>query len=270
VPSNDATRSVLNALQLIEAIAARQPVGVSELSRILDMPKSSVQRGLQTLNTAGWIRPTGGDGLRTRWQVSHKALTVGVAGLAATNLSDAALDEIRALRDALGETVHLGVPEGHELVIIGKMDGTQPLRTFLTLGTRAPLHASATGRAVLARFDDSTVEKILAHGVARYTEETLVDTEAIWRELRQTRSRGYAINHGEWREGIAAVGAAVIDRNGSPIAAISVSMPTSRFVDMDEQATGNMVIAAAQRISHMAWLAPTTTAIQIGPPLTQD
>lgn len=270
MPSNDATRSVLNALQLIEAIAARQPVGVSELSRILDMPKSSVQRGLQTLNTAGWIRPTGGDGLRTRWQVSHKALTVGVAGLAATNLSDAALDEIRALRDALGETVHLGVPEGHELVIIGKMDGTQPLRTFLTLGTRAPLHASATGRAVLARFDDSTVEKILAHGVARYTEETLVDTEAIWRELRQTRSRGYAINHGEWREGIAAVGAAVIDRNGSPIAAISVSMPTSRFVDMDEQATGNMVIAAAQRISHMAWLAPTTTAIQIGPPLTQD
>ncbi|MDX6434302.1 MAG: IclR family transcriptional regulator, acetate operon repressor, partial [Streptosporangiaceae bacterium] len=54
-------QNVLNTLRVLEEVAARQPVGVAELARATDIPKSSVQRALRTLQTAGWIRPAGGN-----------------------------------------------------------------------------------------------------------------------------------------------------------------------------------------------------------------
>lgn len=68
-------QSVLNALRVLEEVAARQPVGVADLARALDLPKSSAQRALRTLDTAGWIRPAGGE--VTRWVLTTKALQVG-------------------------------------------------------------------------------------------------------------------------------------------------------------------------------------------------
>ena len=83
-------RSVLTALRILEEVAARQPVGVSDLSRALGLPKSSVQRGVRTLHEAAWLKPT--DTTPTRWQLSLKALTVGLAATAATGLQEIALE----------------------------------------------------------------------------------------------------------------------------------------------------------------------------------
>lgn len=68
-------QNVLNALRALEEVAERQPIGVAELARAMDLPKSSVQRALVTLHTAGWIRPA--SGTTTRWMVTTKALHVG-------------------------------------------------------------------------------------------------------------------------------------------------------------------------------------------------
>jgi IclR family transcriptional regulator, acetate operon repressor len=242
-------RSVLTALRLLETVAERQPVGVSDLSRALAMPKSSVQRSVQTLHEAGWLRPTGGE--PTRWQISYKALTVGLAGVAASGLQEIALQEMRPLRDATGETVHLAMPEGHELVVIGRLDGTQPLRTFLPIGIRAPLHAAASGRAMLAAMDDAEIEKILAVGIHQHTDRTKLEPAEIWEELARTRARGYAVNEGEWRAGIGAIGAVVRGRDHRPNAGISVSMPLARFDEIDVAAVGAHVVAIADRVGQL-------------------
>lgn len=173
------TRSVLTALRVMEEVAELQPVGVSDLSRALRLPKTSVQRAVKTLAEAGWLQTTGTE--PTRWQISYKALTVGLAGVTASGLEEVAHEEMRRIRDATKETVHLAVPEGNELVIVSRLDGTLPLRTFLQLGTRAPLAASASGRAMLAAMTDAEIDAILDRGIRRYTETTLVDRDEIGR-----------------------------------------------------------------------------------------
>jgi IclR family acetate operon transcriptional repressor len=103
-------RNVLNTLRVLEEVATRQPVGVGELARVLDMPKSSVQRALHTLNSAGWIRPATGE--ITRWAATTKALDVGRHASGGLGLRDAAMPVMEDLRRRTEETIHLTVPEG--------------------------------------------------------------------------------------------------------------------------------------------------------------
>lgn len=243
------TRSVLNALRVLEVIAAHQPVGVSELARAVDMPKSTTQRTVLTLHQARWLELVGGE--PTRWRLSYKALTVGLASTAATGLEEVALERMRPVRDELGETMHLAVPDGDDLIVIGRLDGTQPLRAFLQVGTRAPLQVAASGRAMLAAMTDAEVARVLDAGLRRYTDRTVVDRSSIASELDRTRDRGYAINEGEWRDGIAAVGAAVLARDGRPVAGISVSMPLSRFRELDVDHIAQLIMTAASETGQL-------------------
>jgi IclR family acetate operon transcriptional repressor len=223
---------------------------VSDLSRALDLPKTSVQRAVTTLAEAGWLRTTGSE--LTRWQVSYRALTVGLAGVTTSGLDEIAYEEMRRVRDATNETVHLGVPDGGELVIVSRLDGTLPIRTFLQLGTRAPLQSSAGGRAMLAAMTDEAIESILEQGTKRFTERTIVDRDEIWAEIKRTRERGYALNAGEWRQGIGAVGAAVLSREGTPQAGISMSMPLARWDEADLPQLAGLLMEAARRIGQLS------------------
>lgn len=238
---------VLNALRVMEEVASRHPVGVSTLSRALGMPKSSVQRYLLTLQHAGWV--TTADTETTKWQLSRKPLVVGLTGTPEADIRESAVRQMRILRDTTGETVHLSVPEGTHIVVIGRLDSTQVLRTSLPLGTRAALHASAMGRAMLAHMAPDEIERILASEHHRYTEHTLMDNDKILRELELTRQRGYAINVAGYREGIASIASAVFDDAGRPIAAISITMPNTRFEKADVPMLGQRVMAAAQLAS---------------------
>jgi DNA-binding IclR family transcriptional regulator len=240
-------RSVLSALRILEEVSRRQPIGVSELARSLALPKTSVHRSLHTLHLAGWVRPLGTE--TRRWGLTTKALTVGLAGSRETSLRELAVAEMGAIRDATGETVHLAVPDEDELVIIARMDGTHSLRTFLPLGARAPLHATASGRALLAAMPDDDVDAVLDRGLHRYTKRTLVDRGRVWREIKLARRRGYATNAGEWRTGIAAIGTSIAPLAGTPLAAFAISMPLSRYQAVERSRTAQLAVEAAVRVS---------------------
>src|SRR5258705_12836252 len=102
-----ALRNVLNTLRVLEEVASRQPIGVGELARVLDMPKSSVQRALVTLHTAGWIRPAAGE--VTRWVITTRALAVGGRARGDPGLGGAALPIMGDPRPDTEETIHLPV-----------------------------------------------------------------------------------------------------------------------------------------------------------------
>jgi IclR family transcriptional regulator, acetate operon repressor len=244
---NGGVRSVLNALRILEEVSRQQPIGVSELARVLELPKTSVDRSLRTLHLAGWVRTLGTE--TTRWGLTTKALTVGLAGSRETSLRELAVAEMDKIRDATGETVHLVVPEEDELVVIARLDGTRSLRTFLPLGARAPLHATASGRAMLASMHDDDVDAILDHGIHRYTKRTLLDRERVWREIKLVRRRGFGTNAAEWRTDIAAIGASIGTVGGSPLAAFAISMPLSRYQAANRSRIAKLVIEAADRVS---------------------
>lgn len=247
--SDGGVRSVLTALRILEEVSRRQPVGVSQLARDLDLPKTSVHRSLQTLHQAGWVRTV--DGETTRWGLTTKALTVGLASSRDTSLRDVAAAEMARIRDETGETVHLSVPDEGELVIIARLDGTHSLRTFLPLGARAPLHATASGRAMLAAMPDDDVDAVLDRGINRYTKRTIVDRERVWREIRLSRRRGYATNAGEWRAETGAIGAPIGSAPGRSLAALAVSMPYRRYQIADRAAIAALAVDAVRRVSEV-------------------
>ncbi|MEV2261727.1 IclR family transcriptional regulator [Streptomyces anulatus] len=240
-------QSVLNALRVLEEVAARQPVGVADLARAMESPKSTVQRALLTLHTAGWIRPAGGTS--TRWMVSTKALYVGRSATGELGLRDIAVPVMEELRRATDETVHLAVPEAGNIVLIERLETSKPVRIILPLGQNLPAHASANGKAVLAASSDEAVERHIADGLTRFTETSIVDPRLLRAALAEVRLRGYATNAGEWRSDVSAVAAAVLGDAGLPVASLSVNVPTSRMTEDSRAAFGAAVREAAKTVS---------------------
>ncbi|MFI1015169.1 IclR family transcriptional regulator [Streptomyces sp. NPDC020965] len=239
-------QNVLNALRALEEVAARQPIGVADLARAMDLPKSSVQRSLVTLHEAGWIRPTAQ--APTRWLVTTKALHVGRAATGELGLRDIAVPVMEELRRRTDETVHLAVPEAGKIVLIERLETSKAVRIILPLGQNLPPHASANGKAVLAASPAETVEHYLTEGLARFTDASITDPDLLRAELAEIRARGYATNSGEWRPDVSAVAAAVTPLGGSPVASISINVPTSRLTDESRSAYGIAVCEAARTV----------------------
>ncbi|MFI6044630.1 IclR family transcriptional regulator [Nocardia sp. NPDC051321] len=240
-------RNVLNTLRVLEEVAARQPIGVGELARALEMPKSSVQRALVTLDEAGWIRPASGE--VTRWVLTTKALAVGSRAGGDLGLRGVALPIMENLRRQTEETIHLTVPEDSKMVLIERLETDKPVRTNMALGHSLPMHASANGKAVLAHSNPEFVRQLLADELPRYTDTTVTDPEELRAELAVIRQRGFAVNRGEWRSDVGAVAAVVLGDNGKPVASLSVNVPFSRLTDETEPVFGAAVNAAANSLS---------------------
>lgn len=218
------TRSVVTAIQVLEAVAEGQPIGLSELSRSLNVPKATVYRSLVTLEELRWLSQA--DGL---WGLTIHAYAIASRGSRGTRIRDASIGPLNALQLATGETVHLAVPDGREMIVIERLDTAHALRAFLALGSQLPMHASSTGQAYLAAADDTAFEEYIAGTLEARTPATIVDPDALRRMRAETRARGYAINDQGLSAGITSLGAAVTDVGGHVAASISVSGPSSRM-----------------------------------------
>lgn len=240
--------SVLSTLQVLEVVAQRQPIGVSELARATGMAKSSVHRCLVTLREAGWLRITDPD--RVLWGVTSKPLEIGLTGPGEQSLRDVAHPYLQQLRDDTNETVHLVIRDSDSLVIIMREDSQQAVRTFVEVGTRAPMHATSCGLAVLAGLSDDEVDGLLGRRLESYTGSTPTSLTRIRAEVHRTRERGYSVNDESWwRPGVSAIGAAIVNSQGRPIGALAISVPSSRFDPDDVGGYGENAVKTAAAIS---------------------
>lgn len=240
------TGSVVSAFKVLETVARLQPVGLSELAREVDLPKSTTQRMLLTLAEIGWLRPSAET--TTRWGLTYRALSLSRSVDGRSGVRAVALPVMSDLQLATTETVHLTVPDGDSLVLLERLDTPHPLRAFLPLGERIPFHASATGLAFLAASADGEVDAYLAGELVARTSATLVDAASVRAAVADIRMRGWSINQGGLSTGITALGAAITDSSGRPVGAISVSGPSSRMVAERFDDLGARVADAAMRI----------------------
>jgi IclR family transcriptional regulator, acetate operon repressor len=239
--------SVKSVLRIIEAVATSPEIGVSDLSRQLQQPKTTVQRGLMTLHEAGWIRPTNEP--RRRWKITSKLFMLSRSAETEARLRRAALPIMQSLRDETQETTHLMVREERHLVLIERVDSPLALRTVRDLGSRSPLHTSANGKAYLAHLSAREQEDYLNGKLSALTENSKTDPDLIRKDLAQIRKLGYATNVGELDLHVHAVAAPVMNQEGRPIAALSISCPSSRLPVEKMPAFGEKVIAAARTVT---------------------
>lgn len=245
-PASGAVQSVLNALRVLDAIAADQPVGVSELARTVGLPKSSVQRAARTLQHAGWVHPL--DTEPTRWALTSHMLGLTLNAYGEYSLRDLAQPAMLHVRDHTGETVHLIVldRDRDEGVVVHRVDSTQSIRTFVRVGSRSPLHATASGLAMLSRMPETEVDRILDRALPAYTRRTTTDPGVLRERLRRFREQGYALNEGEWRPEVASVSSPILRSDGFPLGAMTISIPFSRFSEERVPDHGALVVAASR------------------------
>lgn len=224
--------SVRKALQVLESVADGQPIGVSQLAAALRQPKSSVQRALETLHEAGWIRPSSGE--RTRWELTFRASRLARKAGSHFGLREAAMPHMEELRRATGETIHLAVFDDTEMVLIERLESTHPVRHVEPLGGRASMLVTATGKSILARLPRAEVASMHAVALERRAagsaQPTLPQLETLLAELDAIAERGYATTS-SWRDGVFATGVAICDQGQRPVAGLSISVPASRSSD---------------------------------------
>ncbi|GAA4025328.1 IclR family transcriptional regulator [Streptomyces plumbiresistens] len=240
-------QSVLRALDVLEAVARSQPVGISALARSLGIPKATVHRIMRTLGEAGWLAPQGPPG-EQRWILTARALAVGARVMTQDDLRERARPVLAELGRRTDENIHLSVPDGESLVLIDKVPSTRPVQTVGQVGERAPMILTASGWAYLSHLPaPEAADRISA--VVDLADGTCLTREEVLKELEYAARRGFAVNPGRWRQDVSAIGSAILDRQGRPVAALSISMPSYRFTDDLHEPYGQLVMKATARIS---------------------
>lgn len=230
--------TLTRGLRVVEAVAEHQPIGLTDLSRVLDEDKSALQRTLATLHEAGWIRPLPDS--PPRWEVSTRPLIVAGRALASSPLPVRARALLGSLRDATGETAHLAIVDSETIAVVDVAEGKQIVRTALQVGQIHPPEVSAAGRAVCARLMPETREALTSHP------ETLLD-EAGYAEIR---ARGWSVCEGEIQPGSTSIAAAVLNSSGYPIGAVVVSGPDSRLTPERYTEVGALVRDVAAELGN--------------------
>ncbi|MFC0527901.1 IclR family transcriptional regulator [Phytohabitans kaempferiae] len=235
-------KSADRTLEVLEALAA-SPARRSlvDLSRELDIPKSSLHGILHTMARRGWVEtdPTG-----TRFGLGVRALAVGAAYLDADDAVGLVAGVLDDLSRQFGEAVHLGRLDGPDVVYLAKRESVHRLRLYSAIGRKLPAHATALGKALLSRGTDP--EGQLRWPLPRLTARTITDRNALRAELAETRVRGYAVDREENTEGIVCFAIAV-PLADPPTDAISISVPAARIgPDSEERIAGALARAMDQ------------------------
>jgi DNA-binding IclR family transcriptional regulator len=236
------------ALIVLEALA-KEPrgMGISELSRLLEVPKNSVFRILTTLYSSGYLQR---DEEGRIYSLSRKVLALGYEALDEHNLVEKSLDVMRELRDQTGETVLIGTLLGETGVVLELVPSNQPIKFLVEVGARFPLHTAAPAKAMLAFLPEpeqqAQIKKIT---FKKYTSSTLPGVAALRRVLEEARTSGLAFDLEEEMESLHCVAAPIFNHRGYPIAALWITGPSYRFRREDFARIGKNVKEAADRIS---------------------
>jgi len=240
-------KTLLKGIKVLEALVDLdgQDLTIDALAARLGLTRSNTHRTLQTLIHAGYIirSPEGG------YRSSTRFFEMGARVLARLDVRQAAAPFMRTLAQETEETVHLSILEGAEIIYIDKIDSPKPVRSYSMLGGRAPAHAVATGKALLAYQAEGYVERYLAQPT-RYTPSTITTLLALKETLAEVVRTGYAINRGEWRSTVGGLAAAVFNGlSARPVAALGISGPLDRLDKAKMQQCRDIVLNCVGELS---------------------
>ncbi len=239
--------SVLKAIQILEALGNNENLGVTELSRNLGFPKSSVHSILETLASEGLVEKVPET---SKYHLGLKLIELGNRAQLNLDICKISHPYLKNLNKLTDETVHLTVLDNDEVLYVDCIESEQWLRTYSVIGLRAPLYCTSVGKAVLANLDYTHALNIIREkGLQRITDNTITDENTMIKELETIRNKGYAIDNMEHEDQLVCVGAPIRNAKGEAFASISVSGPATRQDMSNIDELGKSVMEATREIS---------------------
>lgn len=245
---DSSSRAVERALAMLEAIAERDNgMTNAEISRRLEMPKSSASYILRVLERRGYLRR---DIETNKYRLGLKALSLSRGALDGLDIRRIALPALQSLVERSHLTAHLAVLDHGEAVYVERVEAPGFVRMNTWVGRHMPIHCTSVGKALVAWLPEAEIKAILKEsGMRKRTSKTITVCTRYLQELSRVREQGYAVDDEENNYGVRCVAAPIFDSPGRAVASVGVSGTTTQN-DLDHlPKVAELVKEAARKIS---------------------
>jgi DNA-binding IclR family transcriptional regulator len=243
-----AVPSVSRALAILELIAqSRRGLTLSDISRQLALPKSSVHLLVRTLELTGYLK---NNRLNGKYHFGLKLVSLSHTALENMDLRDQARPFLQDLALKTGLTVHMAILEQAEAVIIEKVEAPGMLRLATWVGRRLDANSSGVGKALLGFSPEAMIsQRLRGRALARPNRNTIASLDKLTRELKKVRELGYAFEDEEGEIGFRCIGVPICDSEKKAVAAISVAGTTGQITKERVPKLAASVKVTAQEIA---------------------
>jgi IclR family transcriptional regulator, KDG regulon repressor len=242
--------AVNRAMDILELfLDADTELSARDFAGRLGLPRTTVFELINTLVSRGYLRRMAGE--PARYRLGVRAFQLGSVYSDRLDLAAEGREVAEDIAARCDETVHVAVLDGSHVVYIVKVDSTRSVRLVSAVGRRLPAHCTAVGKMLLAGLSPEAVRARLPghEPLPALTPRTITSVRRLERELEKVRVDGVAFEHGESHADVTCVSAPVNDHRGEVVAAISISVPTSRWDQKSDTAWAELVIEGATRLS---------------------
>lgn len=244
--------SVDNAMRLLLLIEERGKIRVSEAGAALGTAVSTAHRLLAMLEYHGFVRR---DKATKAYSLGPSLLRIGLSAVRKSDIRVQARPYLEELWEAVGETVHLALPQGTQVLFVDALEGSKDLRVASRTGTLMWSHCTSIGKAYLA-FEPE--ERLLAlypnEELPALTPNSITSRVRLFEALAKVRQQGYAFNANESEEGIGSVAAPILGANGRAVASVNTAAPLVRLMDERRDNVVAATVRCAQQIGEVLLL----------------
>jgi IclR family acetate operon transcriptional repressor len=223
---------------------------IRDLSSALDIPRTSVHRIFKSLATSGILSL---DAQTRKYHWGPEMVRIAQSVCQNIEMRGLALPILRKIVDQCNETATLTLYDRptRRIIFSDQMQCEQSILYRTQIGVRLPIHAGASGKAILAFLPREEIEEIITSGLQRVTERTVVDPKLLRKQLAEIRLKGYAMSYGERVPEAIAIACPVFDFNSRPIGSILVAVPSYRFRPEMKSSILLLVKEGADRLSYL-------------------
>ncbi|MBE8470449.1 IclR family transcriptional regulator [Streptomyces justiciae] len=247
-PASTGVQSVDRAVSVLEILAQRGEAGVSEVAAEIDVHKSTAFRLLGALEARGLVEQTAERG---KYRLGFGIVRLAGAVTGRLDVTQQGRQVCERLSEEIGETVNIAVLQEHFAVNLHQVRGPGAVGTHNWVGQLTPVHATSSGKILLAHLSEQERAQVLAaSGTKKLTPHTLTARTKLEKDLAEARERGYAVTLEELEIGLHAVAAPIRARDGEVVAALSASGPAYRFTEERIHELAPLLMKGAQEISH--------------------
>lgn len=237
-------------LSILTQFSPREPtLGAPELARRLGIPRTTVFRLLQTLESLGFLERVDSD---RNYRLGIAVLRLGFEYLSSLELTDFGVPIIERLRDETGLTSHIIIRDMRNIVFVAKAQSNEPIFSSVkvNVGTRLPAHATIHGHVLMGDLSMDDLQALFPEPLTQYTSSTPATVEALYERVRAHADRGYAVSESSFERGISVVTAPVRNQSGKIAAVVTVTIPRPEIGQQDmAQSLVDRVRIAADRLS---------------------
>lgn len=241
------TQAVARAIGLLKVFSDAQPEwSLADLAQVTKLNKTTAFRLLAALEAEGLVmrNPLSGG-----YRLGVELIAMGGTAMRSNPLRAASRPILVTLAEQCGEAATLELLVESYVLVVDEVASNHPMGMTQDVGNRLPVHATATGKVLIATLPLEQLDAILDGPLARLTDQTVTDAQRLRAQLAQVRQDGFAVANGELEPGFIAVAAPVQDRERQVVAAISVGGPSLRLTPDRLPEIAAMVQMSARQIS---------------------